>query len=97
MAQGRWRTCREVSRDSFWGECYYQSRSMRSLRGCVEREPENRTRQTMADQHSTRYSSEKDAHTLHEFLQPPPLSSVLLGGFHIHVHSNDTDGLPPVE
>jgi len=35
--------------------------------------------------------------TLQLFLQPPPLSSVGLGGLHFHDHSKDTDGLPPVE
>ena len=34
--------------------------------------------------------------TLHEFLQPPPLSSVFFGGFHFHDHSNETEELPPV-
>lgn len=35
--------------------------------------------------------------TLHELRQPPPLSSMFLGGFHRHDQSNVTDGLPPVE
>lgn len=42
-------------------------------------------------------SNRKEDSTLHEFLHPPPLSSVGFGGFHFHVHSNVTDGLPPVE
>lgn len=35
--------------------------------------------------------------TLQEFLQPPPGSSDVFGGFHFHDQSNVTVGLPPVE
>lgn len=74
----------------------YLAPSMRMMQVCQGDELEGRIRRTV--EVSILYINDNQSErTLQAFLHPPPLSSMPFGGFHFHVQSNDTEGLPLVE